>query len=139
MAGGLGDKGGAVPVLARVVARRVQSMTCPRGEMAVIVDLADLVGDRLDGSVARNTLEHPGRPAAHCLIVSVRNRQVHARVAVRRRAEEDALLAEAYAPRIIVGVAQELHLRAVRLETVEALAEPVMLAANHAVEASIAH
>ena len=57
MAGGLGDKGGAVPVLAWVAARRVQGVTCPCGEMAVIVDLADLIGDRLDGSVARNALD----------------------------------------------------------------------------------
>ena len=66
------------------------------------------------------------RPAADRLVVAVRDRHVDARVAVGRRAEEEALLAEADAPGVVVGGAQELELRAVGLEAVEALAEAVL-------------
>src|SRR5439155_9929483 len=42
----------------------------------------------------------------------------------------DALLAEAQAPGVVVGRAEEFHLRAVRLEAEEALAELVGLPAD---------
>src|SRR5205807_10246478 len=121
MTGRLTNERGAVPVFARVATGGVERMTSAGSEMAVPIDLADLVGDRLNGCVAGDAGQHAGGPTAHGFVIAVRNRQVYARVAVGRGAEENAFLAEAYSPGVVVGVAQKLHFRAVRLEAIEAL------------------
>src|SRR5229473_2078533 len=41
----------AVPVLPWITARRVERMACAGREMAVPVNLADLIGDRIDGCI----------------------------------------------------------------------------------------
>ena len=85
------------------------------------VDLPDLVGHReeLEFDAAMFSSVCGDQPADR-LVVAVGDRQIDARAAVGRRAEDEPLLAEADAPRVVVGVAEELELRAVGLEPVEA-------------------
>src|SRR5206468_9098541 len=107
------------------------------GEPAVPVDLADVLGDREEAIAVGDVRQHGWGHAADRLVVAVRDRHVDARAAVGGRAEEQALLADADAPRVVVGAAEELQLRAVGLEPEEALAEVVPLAADLAGEAGV--
>ena len=136
--GRLGDEGRLVPVVLRIGARRVERRAGPGREPAVPVDLADVLGDREEAVRVGDVLQDRRRHAADRLVVSVRDRHVDARAAVGGRAEEEALLADADAPRVVVRAAEELQLRAVRLEPEEPLAEAVPLAADLAAEAGVA-
>ena len=102
------------------------------------VDLADVLGDREEAVRVGDVRQHRRGHAADRLVVAVRDRHVDARAAVGGRAEEQALLADADAPRVVVRAAEELQLRAVGLEPEEALAEVVPLAADLADEAGVA-
>src|SRR5437660_12508439 len=108
------------------------------GEAAVEIDLADLVRDRVHLGVARDALQDARRPAANGFVITIRYGQILARVAVGGRAEQEALLAEAHAPGVVVGAAQELELGPVRPEAEETLLEAVLLAADCAAEARVA-
>ena len=119
-------------------ARRVERRAGAGGEPAVPVDLADVLGDREEAVRVGDVRQHRWGHAADRLVVAVRDRHVDARAAVGGRAEEQALLADADAPRVVVRAAEELQLRAVGLEPEEALAEVVPLAADLAGEAGVA-
>ena len=62
-----------------------------------------------------------------------------ARVAVGRRAEQQAFLAEAQSPRVVVGAAKVFELRPVRPEPEEASPKPLLLAPHLAMESRVAH
>ena len=138
VAGRLADEGGAVPVFLRIRPRGVDGVAAASSELAVPVDLPDLVGDRMHAGVFRDHRQHARRHAADLLVVAVRDREMDARIAVGGRAEERAVLAEAEAPRVVAGAGQEFELRAVGLEAEHALLEAELLAADGAAEAGVA-
>ena len=137
--GRLGDEGGPVPVVLRD-----RSAPCRAREPAPAVKPPCQSTWRTFSVIGKNRFEsamfaqHRRGHAADRLVVAVRDRHVDARAAVGGRAEEQALLADADAPRVVVRAAEELELRAVGLEPEEALAEVVPLAADLAVEAGVA-
>jgi hypothetical protein len=59
---------------------------------------------------------------------------MHARVAIRGRADDDVVLRDAEAPGVVIARAHELELRSVRLEAKDALAKTQFLAADRALE-----
>ena len=83
VAGRVGDESGAVPVGFRIRAGGVERVAGGGGELAVPVDLAHLVGDRVELRAVGDHRQHRRRPAAHRLIIAVGDRQVDTRVAVR--------------------------------------------------------
>src|SRR6266849_4302065 len=111
MPGRLGHKGRAVPELLRITPSGVERVASRRREMAVIVHLPDFVRDRLDGRVASDAAQDRRRPAADRLVITIRNRQMNARIAIGRGAEKNSFFAESHAPGVVVGVAKKLHLR----------------------------
>ena len=114
MAGRLGDERGAVPVVLRVGAGRVEGVPGGGGEAAVPIDLAHLVGDRVEVvAVGDHRQGADCRPAADRFVIAIGDRHVDAGVAVGRRAEQSAFFAEADAPGVVVRVAEEFQLRAV--------------------------
>src|SRR5262249_35855931 len=129
VAGRLGDERRLVPVGLGIGPRRVQGVAGAGGEAAEVIDLPDTVCYREEAIRVGDVPEHLGRQPADRLVVPVRDRHEDARAAVGRRAEQQALLAEAGAPRVIAGAAEELELRAVGPEAVEPLAEPEGLSA----------
>src|SRR5271156_1247212 len=104
----------------------------------MVIDLTDLVGDRRELRIAGDALEYARRPAADAFVIAVGDRQVDAGVAVGGRAEDQAFLADADAPAVVVSAAGELEPGAVPLEAVKALAELVGFAAHGAAEAGVA-
>src|SRR6266550_992591 len=60
------------------------------------------------------------------------------RIAVSGRAEENPFFAETHAPRVVVGVAQELDLGTIRPKAVEPLPKRVPLAADLPLKSRIA-
>src|SRR5262249_20187689 len=134
----LRDERRAVPVLLRIGTGGVESVPRRRGEAAVEVDLAHLVRDRMEAIALGDGRQHGRRPATHALVVAVRDRQEDARGGVARRAEQLTVLAEADAPAVVARAAQDLELRPVRPEAIEALTKAVRLPADGAVEAAVA-
>ena len=139
MAGRLVHELHAVPVFLRKAARRVNRAAGARGVAPVIIHLANLVGDRIKALAVRDGCQHAGGPAVDRFVIAIRNGHVHARIAVRRRAKDEIILGNAQAPRIVVAGTDELQLRAVGLETKDALPEPNFIPADGPAKTRIAH
>src|SRR5207249_3077191 len=109
MPGRLGHEGDAVPVFLGIGARGVKRVSGGRGEAAVEIDLAHLVGDRIELVAGGDGRQHRSRHAADLLVVAVRDRQEDAGVAVGGGAEQESVLAEADAPGVVAGGAEEFE------------------------------
>ena len=83
-----------------------------RGRVAaVVVDLPDSVGDRLEQMRVGDHPQHTRRPATDPLVIAVGNRHVDVRVAVGGRTEQEAFLTETDPPRVVVRAAEEFQTR----------------------------
>src|SRR5439155_10618538 len=132
MAGWLADELNAIPVFPGEIARRVNRAARPGGVASVIIHLPDLVGDGVETLAVRDGSQHAGGPAVDRFVVAIGNRHVHARVAVRGRAEDEVVLGQSETPGVVVARTNEFQLRAVRLEPKDALSKPNLLAADRA-------
>ena len=139
VAGGLCDELHAVPVFRREIPRRINRAARSRGVTPVIIHLPDLVGDRIKALAVRDGRQHARRPAIDRFVIAIGDRHIHARVAVRRGAEDDIVLGDAKSPGVVVAGTNKLQLRAVGPETEDALPEPDVLAADGAAETRVAH
>ena len=138
VAGRFGHKCGPVPIFAWVLAGCIKRVTGGGCKLAVVIHLTDLFGDRIHPCRLRNHGKNFAGIAPDLLIEPVRDRHVYRWVIVGCGAEQDALLADPNAPRVVRRVAEEFQLRAVRLEPIKAGAEFHGLAANFTFETGIA-
>src|SRR5439155_1168184 len=120
----------AVPIFLREIPRRINRAAGSRGVAPVVIHLADLVGDRIETLAVRDGREHAGRPAVDRLVIAIRDRHVHAGIAVRRGAKDEIVLGDAESPGVVVARTNKLQLRAVRPEAEDALSEADLLAAD---------
>ena len=144
--GRVADEGGAIPVRLRVIAGGVQGMARGRGESVVVIDLTDLLGDRVVGVANRDVRQHARGPTANPLVVTVRHGQKHAGAPVGGGAKQQPLLAEAHAPGVVARPTQELKLGGghffggslLDLKAIHPLAEPERLPGDFTIEAAVA-
>src|SRR5262245_46698912 len=77
-----------------IIRGRVKRMAARGRVPAVIIHLPHFVGRRLEHVAVGDRVQHKRRrPAADRLVIAIRDRHVDARVAVRRRSEDNAFLA----------------------------------------------
>ena len=132
------DEGRAVPIVLRVAAGGIERVSCRRGKVLVMIYLPDVRRDRVETGGLRARVETLRRPAPYRFVVAVGHRHIDTRIPVGGRAEDDTLLAEAHAPGVVVGVANELASRPIRFEPVEASGEALLFSPYFSVEARVA-
>ena len=138
MPGRLGDEGDAVPVILRKAPRGVERVARAGGVLLVPVHLTDLFIERVEELAVGDGFHARRGPAIDRFVATIGNGHVPARVVVRGRAEDDALLAEAQSPGVVVARLDELQHRAVGLEAKDALSKFQPFAAHRSVKARVA-
>ncbi len=121
------DEGGSVPILAGVLPGRVQRVTRCRRVSAMLIHLANVLGNRIKEISIRDRIESQRRrPTAHPFVVAVGNRHVDTRVAVGGRSKDQTLFADPQPPSVVVCRSDELHFRAVGTKAKETLAKRLL-------------
>src|SRR6185503_4514076 len=93
--------------------------------------------ERIESLAVGNRFEPARRPATNRLVITIGDRQVHAGIPVRRRAEGNGVFGEAEAPGVVVARTDKFQRRAIGLEAKDSLPESDFLPANRAAKSGI--
>src|SRR5439155_22740941 len=131
------DEQEGVQILLREIASRVDGTARARRVTPVKIHLPDFVRERIKALAIGDGFEPARRPAIDRLVVSIRNRHIHAGISVCRRSEDGGVFSEAEAPRVVVARTNKLQRRAIGLEAKDALPEADFFPANVATKSGV--
>ena len=107
MPGWLGDEIDVVPVERRIGAGGVKIGPGPGGVPAMLIDLANFFGDRVEMPLIPDVRRAMGRPTANGFKVAVRYAEIERRVVIGGGGEKLEILAHPNAPGVVIRRTQE--------------------------------